>query len=203
MENKHFQEVLRKVLNTTNLNQSSSVDFYKFGSLLLLFMEHCRLCAMWAAKLNYQGNRIPRNQLLQLLNNTWNSHDSEELIADVLDKFSFRSHGDIRLYFSWHLHRNEIDLMNYNDLPYDPYEPLWQFILRNGGGIKHDSSGLIDICASEFIAPKTEDFLKKILPFIDIHDETALNKADTEYIEDKEKFIENYITPYLKVYRLL
>lgn len=205
MSNKHFQKILDRVMTTPPSKLSSSEDYFqrqmKFGSLLLLFMENCRLCAFCVKKANLITEGVSRKQLLNLFNNKWSYYgDVYEYMVDVREKLNV-SGDELYLYLSWHLHKEEIDAMGYSDMP-DPYEPLWYFVLRGGGTIK-EVHGFIDICGSEFSMIGIEPYLKKDTPFIDIKSEESYQKADIEYLENRTLFLEQYIEPYLKINRLL
>jgi hypothetical protein len=206
MKNNHFEEILTQVLSMPNINIDSnkmySERYLKFGSLFLLVLEHFRLCAIWAKRLNYPYERDPRMNLLQLINKEWEVQVTDDYILEVTDKFP-QSRMDIRLYISWHFYREQIDTMGYSDLPYDPYEPLWKFILRKGGGIRYDAGGVISILHSEFGTPEIDKMLMRQTPFIDIHSEEDLNNADKEFLVNKDVFIEKYMSPYVTITRLI
>ncbi len=205
MENKYFYEILKKVRSTPPLKVVSKEDYdrrlKRMGSLLLLFMEHCRICAIWAEKISYQGDIVPQRHLLYLLNNAWDYIDDvDDYIKDIKDKFNISSQEPY-LYLSWHLHKKEIDDMGYANLP-DPYEPLWRYVVRGGGNIRYYQAALLIVSNVQLALPKIKNILTREMPFIDINNPEALDAADVEFLNDPLYFVQKYIATYTTGYIL-
>lgn len=196
MENNHFQEVFKKVSNIPFVSIETKEDYMlrleRMGSLLLLFMEHCRLCAIWGETLGYNG--VPHKNLLNILNNKWSYSDATSYVDEIRDKFNGASSIGLYLYLSWHLHKEEIDTMGYANLP-DPYEPLWRYILR-GGEIRYEQGPLIIVTALHMTLPNANDLLIRGIPFIDIENTESLAKADNECSASPQAFLDKYIAKY-------